>query len=661
MAKLIYALTKAGFETAYSDLTQTGPIYRSVAFTSDGYLWTHGKFFRIFDASNPFDVTYASGANVATGNIVSLKDASGTVLTTFDIGVRSITQNAPISVSFVNGVASITHDTSITAGTIGAASGTPNTTVVVPSVTYNNYGHITATGSVTATLNHVLGTTAISGTGSPFYLLGHAASATGTAAAYKISTIYGDHQGWLTATKFIGALNYDISVTLNGAAASVFNNMADKVFSFYAPTTSGTSGQVSISQGAGVAPSWLNVDTTVTNSSSNLITSGAVYTAVNAAVATADAMVYKGTRDASATGGGLPAAQKGDTYKISVAGTFNDTKTVEIGDMIICNTDATAAVAYASIVPGTWNNWDIVQTNLVSTTLGLNLLNFANPDVVSFIRINANNTVTAQTAANFKTDLSLNNVENTALTTWIGNTFISSVGNITTGTWNATAIGATKGGTGQTGYVLGDLLYASSTTALSKLAGNITTTKKYLSQTGTSTVSAAPTWEAISGGDVTGAALTKTDDTNVTLSLGGTPSTALLRAASLTLGWSGTLSAARGGTGYGTYAVGDMLYANTTTTLAKIAKPGVDGYILRYNTGTNTPYWSVDSNTWRNISAYKLTTNTLVEILSVTIGGADLQFGSEFLWTSDSINDNAGELKLGWAEVDGSGVVTYAV
>ena len=46
---------------------------------------------------------------------------------------------------------------------------------------------------------------------------------------------------------------------------------------------------------------------------------------------------------------------------------------------------------------------------------------------------------------------------------------------------------------------------------------------------------------------ITGAALTKTDDTNVTLTLGGTPSTALLRATSLTLGWTGTLADSRGG------------------------------------------------------------------------------------------------------------------
>jgi hypothetical protein len=43
-------------------------------------------------------------------------------------------------------------------------------------------------------------------------------------------------------------------------------------------------------------------------------------------------------------------------------------------------------------------------------------------------------------------------------------------------------------------------------------------------------------------------ALTKTDDTNVSLTLGGTPSSALVRAVSLTLGWLGLLGLARGGT-----------------------------------------------------------------------------------------------------------------
>ena len=44
---------------------------------------------------------------------------------------------------------------------------------------------------------------------------------------------------------------------------------------------------------------------------------------------------------------------------------------------------------------------------------------------------------------------------------------------------------------------------------------------------------------------ITPAALTKVDDTNVTLTLGGSPSTSLLAATSLTLGWTGTLADAR--------------------------------------------------------------------------------------------------------------------
>ena len=57
------------------------------------------------------------------------------------------------------------------------------------------------------------------------------------------------------------------------------------------------------------------------------------------------------------------------------------------------------------------------------------------------------------------------------------------------------------------------------------------------------------TWATIPGGDITGSALTASNDTNVTLTLGGSASTALLRASSITAGWTGTLSPARGGTG----------------------------------------------------------------------------------------------------------------
>lgn len=77
---------------------------------------------------------------------------------------------------------------------------------------------------------------------------------------------------------------------------------------------------------------------------------------------------------------------------------------------------------------------------------------------------------------------------------------------------------------------------------------------------------ATPTFRSIVAGDITGAALTKVDDTNVTLTLGGTPSTALLNAASITAGWAGQLAGSRGGTGVSN--AGTFTYGANNITLA---------------------------------------------------------------------------------------------
>ena len=61
--------------------------------------------------------------------------------------------------------------------------------------------------------------------------------------------------------------------------------------------------------------------------------------------------------------------------------------------------------------------------------------------------------------------------------------------------------------------------------------------------------------------------LSKVDDTNVTLTLGGTPSTALLKAISLTVGWTGTLAVARGGTGIASGTSGGIPYFSAGTTI----------------------------------------------------------------------------------------------
>lgn len=77
--------------------------------------------------------------------------------------------------------------------------------------------------------------------------------------------------------------------------------------------------------------------------------------------------------------------------------------------------------------------------------------------------------------------------------TYVGQTSITTLGTITSGTWSATTIGTTKGGTGLTSYTTGDLLYASGTNTLAKLAAG--TDGKVLQMS-----SGVPVWGDLDGG-----------------------------------------------------------------------------------------------------------------------------------------------------------------
>lgn len=153
-------------------------------------------------------------------------------------------------------------------------------------------------------------------------------------------------------------------------------------------------------------------------------------------------------------------------------------------------------------------------------------------------------------------------------------------------------VAATKGGTGQTTYAIGDLLYASTTSALSKLTGNTTTTKQFLTQTGTGAASNAPSWEAIANADVPSALTGKTYNalsltaaaTGFTIA-GGTISKTLTMSNTLTFSGSdgSTLNIGTGGT------LGTAAYA-TIASYAPLASPALTG------TPTTTTA-AVDTNT----------------------------------------------------------------
>lgn len=132
-------------------------------------------------------------------------------------------------------------------------------------------------------------------------------------------------------------------------------------------------------------------------------------------------------------------------------------------------------------------------------------------------------------------------------------------GYLSSADWTAFSLGA-AGGT-VTSFSAGTLspifttsvANATTTPALSFILTNAAAHSYLGNNTGSA---GAPDYHVIAYSELSGtpapitpAALTKADDTNVTLSLGGTPATALLQATSLTLGWTGTLAAGRGGTG----------------------------------------------------------------------------------------------------------------
>lgn len=89
----------------------------------------------------------------------------------------------------------------------------------------------------------------------------------------------------------------------------------------------------------------------------------------------------------------------------------------------------------------------------------------------------------------------------------------------------------------------------------------------------------------------TPAALTRTDDTNVTITLGGTPATSLLQAVSLTMGWSGQLSLARGGTNASLTASNGGIFYSTATAGAILAGTATAGKVLQSGSSA-APSWS---------------------------------------------------------------------
>jgi hypothetical protein len=177
--------------------------------------------------------------------------------------------------------------------------------------------------------------------------------------------------------------------------------------------------------------------------------------------------------------------------------------------------------------------------------------------------------------------------------------------------WSGT-LAVTRGGTGLGTLTTGDLWYGSAANTASRRA--IGSTGDVLTVSG-----GLPVWAATSGlgtGD-----LTRTNDTNVTLTLGGAPTDALFKDVSLTLGWAGTLAVTRGGTGLSTVATGDLYYGSAADVVSRLAI-GSSTNVLTVTGGL--PVWAAPAAAATSVIVDDTTTNAVMFPVWVTANTGSL-------------------------------------
>jgi len=248
-----------------------------------------------------------------------------------------------------------------------------------------------------------------------------------------------------------------------------------------------------------------------------------------------------------------------------------------------------------------------------------------------------------------------------------------------------TALPATSGGTAQSTYTTGDTLYSSAANTLAKLAGNTTTTRKYLVSVGDGTNATAPAWDQIdiSTSDITGTLAVANGGTGATTSTG---SGAVVLATSPTL-----VTPALGTPTSGNFSTGTFTWPtfnqNTTGYAAGIA--GGAANRIAYQSGSNTTTfiaapttastylsWDGSAFAWAAVSGgggsvpgglanqivYQSAPSTSTFVSAPTTASTYLSWnGSTFVWTSVSPSGStfAGDISVNGLTV-GRGTASIA-
>ena len=212
---------------------------------------------------------------------------------------------------------------------------------------------------------------------------------------------------------------------------------------------------------------------------------------------------------------------------------------------------------------------------------------------------------------------------------YVGQTSLTTLGTVTTGTWNATAVGAVYGGTGQTTYATGDILYASAPNTLSKLAAGSNTQVLTLA-------AGVPSWATPTTGTVTSVSgtvsrITSTGGTTpvIDISASYVGQSSITTLGTVTTGiWNGTaVDVSHGGTGDTTLTNHGVLIGQGTSAVAATAA-GSAGQVLQSGGAAADPTYS--TATYPNTIAtgdllYGSTTNVTS---ALTVGNVNTIFSS---------------------------------
>lgn len=325
---------------------------------------------------------------------------------------------------------SITHDNVSRTDTTSTASG--NSFAVIDTITTNTQGHVTAVNVKTQTVSDD-DTTSL-----PIK------NATGTAQFTSTD---------VTGLRFEGGTNVTVGFTSSDQTVKI--NSTDQYQGTVTGIGTATSGTIAIA-GTSAVPTVSTKTAAVVNGGAALATGDQIYDFVTAQIGNIPSgLAFEGSWDASSGSAPSASPSNGQFWIVSVDGSTSLSGITDwkIGDWAIyveqgAGADAWQKIDNTSVLSGNgatnrvtfWNgtstltsdagmtynassnaltitgvmtasggnstNWNSAYTATNAfTTVGANLTKLANPNAIRFIRINANNTVTARTASQFRTDI----------------------------------------------------------------------------------------------------------------------------------------------------------------------------------------------------------------------------------------------------------------